>query len=134
VLSNVVRKNGWFFPPPISLCVCPEPAWANHRFSCSEFASSKTAACLQADWICSRGTWTERGFEVLYMGGPDEDTPQVNNSGYFNVGSMIVLRSAVALGKQLGPSMGAGKKLFWSRFDTETVSLPRQAQDKHKKS
>ena len=40
------------------------------------------------------------------MGGPDEDTPQVNNSGYFNVGSMIVLRSAVALGKQLGPSMG----------------------------
>ena len=59
-----------------------------------------------ADWICSRGTWTERGFEVLYMGGPDETTPKVNNSGYFNVGSMIVLQSAVRLGKQLGTSMG----------------------------
>jgi hypothetical protein len=55
------------------------------------------------------------------MGGPDEDTPQVNNSGYFNVGSMIVLRSAVALGKQLGPSMGAVKNFFGAIFDTETV-------------
>ena len=59
-----------------------------------------------ADWICSRGTWTERGFEVLNMGGPDETTPKVNNSGFFNVGSMIVLRSAAQLGRQLGTSMG----------------------------
>ena len=72
-----------------------------------------------ADWICSRGTWTERGFEVLYMGGPDETTPKVNNSGYFNVGSMIVLRSAVQLGKQLGTSMGgyldAKRLLKWEK-------------------
>lgn len=59
-----------------------------------------------ADWICSRGTWTARGYEVLHMGGPDETTPKVNNSGYFNVGSMIVLRSAVQLGRQLGTSVG----------------------------
>ena len=33
-----------------------------------------------ATWLLSRGTWTERGFEVLDMGGPDELTPKVDNA------------------------------------------------------
>lgn len=50
-----------------------------------------------ATWLCSRGEWTERGFEVLHMGGPDESLGQVNNSNYFNIAGMMVLSGTFCL-------------------------------------
>ena len=54
-----------------------------------------------AAWLLSRGEWTERGFEVLHMGGPDESLGQVNNSNFFNIAGMMVLEGALDLVKQM---------------------------------
>ena len=54
-----------------------------------------------ATWLLSRGEWTANGFEVLHMGGPDETLGQVNNSNFFNVAGMMVLRGAVEIAETM---------------------------------
>lgn len=54
-----------------------------------------------AKWLLSRGEWTERGFEVLHMGGPDESLGQVNNSNFFNIAGMMVLEGAIEVAETL---------------------------------
>jgi hypothetical protein len=57
-----------------------------------------------ADWIASRVTKTERGYELLRMMGPAERPEPSNNVAYVNIASAVVLREAIACAKHLGYS------------------------------
>ena len=48
-----------------------------------------------ARYVAARGSWTQRGFEVLGMQGPDEVVLLDDNNSYFNLGAALVMRAAV---------------------------------------
>ena len=54
-----------------------------------------------AEWIGARGTWTQRGFEMWDIEGPDESIGKVNNSNYVNVAAMMVLERAISMNARL---------------------------------
>jgi trehalose/maltose hydrolase-like predicted phosphorylase len=54
-----------------------------------------------AEWIGARGTWTQRGFEIWDIEGPDESIGKVNNSNYVNVAAMMVLERAISMNARL---------------------------------
>lgn len=55
-----------------------------------------------ADWIASRGLWTERGFEVHHMMGVDEELDNVANDGYFNLAAKMAVMYAIDCAELLG--------------------------------
>lgn len=55
-----------------------------------------------SQWIESRVTRTERGYEILHVTGIDEERDNVNNNAYTNILSAKVLREANAVGIFLG--------------------------------
>lgn len=55
-----------------------------------------------ADWIASRGVWTERGFEVRHMMGVDEELENVSNDGYFNLMAKMAVTYAIECAELLG--------------------------------
>jgi protein-glucosylgalactosylhydroxylysine glucosidase len=55
-----------------------------------------------AEWIESRVTKTERGFEILHVTGIDEGTTNVNNDAYTNIICKLVLQHADRIAQQLG--------------------------------
>lgn len=54
-----------------------------------------------ADWITSRGVWTERGFEVHHMMGVDEELENVPNDGYFNIMAKMAVMYAIECAEAL---------------------------------
>jgi trehalose/maltose hydrolase-like predicted phosphorylase len=48
-----------------------------------------------AQWITSRVTATNRGFEILHVLGPDETVSNINNSSYMNIICKMVLDAAI---------------------------------------
>lgn len=64
-----------------------------------------------AKWICSRGVWSERGFEILTITGFDEDTPNIDNGAHMNLTCQMALHAAIACGNKLGHSV----PLEWQR-------------------
>jgi hypothetical protein len=70
-----------------------------------------------AEWIESRVTKTERGFEILHVTGIDEGTTNVNNDSYTNIISKLVLQHADRIAQQLGyPSNGNWKNVAEDMF------------------
>jgi len=57
---------------------------------------------LIAEWIESRGVFTERGFEIHNVMGPDESVLQVNNSLYMNLVCKMVMDAAIKCAKKIG--------------------------------
>lgn len=55
-----------------------------------------------SQWIESRVTRTERGYEILRVTGIDEGVDNVNNNAYTNIVCRKVLTEANRIGKQLG--------------------------------
>jgi trehalose/maltose hydrolase-like predicted phosphorylase len=55
-----------------------------------------------AEWIESRGEFTERGFEFRMMMGPDEHINDVSNQTYFNLLSRKAMYAAVACARKIG--------------------------------
>ena len=68
------------------------------------FLREKTWPLLQAcaEWIESRGEFTEHGFEFKTMMGPDEWLEDVNNPTFFNLASIMAMKNAIACAKELG--------------------------------
>jgi len=48
-----------------------------------------------AEWIESRVVYTDRGFEIQHIMGPDEGVPNINNVSYMNLACKMVLTAAV---------------------------------------
>jgi len=48
-----------------------------------------------AEWIESRGHFTEQGFEIQHMMGPDEGITNVSNQTYFNLLSKMAVSAAI---------------------------------------
>jgi protein-glucosylgalactosylhydroxylysine glucosidase len=55
-----------------------------------------------ADWITSRVEPDERGYEIRRVNGPAETDTTVNNNAFVNMGAILTLRYAAALGRELG--------------------------------
>ena len=55
-----------------------------------------------ADWIESRVTKTERGYEILFVTGIDEGSDNVNNDSFTNISCKIVLEHANRIAVRLG--------------------------------
>ena len=55
-----------------------------------------------ADWITSRVETGERGYEIRRVNGPAETDTTVNNNAFVNMGAILALRHAAALGRELG--------------------------------
>jgi len=55
-----------------------------------------------ANWICSRGVWTNKGFEILKICGVDEDVPNIDNGSHMNLTGKMALEAAIACARRLG--------------------------------
>jgi protein-glucosylgalactosylhydroxylysine glucosidase len=55
-----------------------------------------------ANWITARIEPCDRGFEILRVNGPAETETTVNNNAFVNMGAILALRHAAALGRELG--------------------------------
>jgi len=55
-----------------------------------------------AEWIESRGVFTDRGFEIQHIMGPDEGVPNINNVSYMNMACKMVLTAAMRCAQMVG--------------------------------
>jgi trehalose/maltose hydrolase-like predicted phosphorylase len=55
-----------------------------------------------AEWIESRGVYTDRGFEIQHIMGPDEGVPNINNVSYMNMACKMVVTAAIRCGQMVG--------------------------------
>jgi hypothetical protein len=80
-------------------------AWECQR-ACGDAESLRTATWpilkAAAEWIESRGHFTERGFEIGHMMGPDEGITNLSNQTYFNLLSKMALSAAIECCGKLG--------------------------------
>jgi trehalose/maltose hydrolase-like predicted phosphorylase len=58
-----------------------------------------------AAWIESRGVYTDRGFEIRNVMGPDEGVPNINNVSYMNLISKMVMAAAIRCAQMVGSSV-----------------------------
>jgi trehalose/maltose hydrolase-like predicted phosphorylase len=72
-----------------------------------------------AEWIESRGTHTQRGFEILNIMGPDEANNGLNNSAYVNLACRLVMNAAIRCAR----AMGGEPPPVWQRIAT-SMYLP----------
>jgi protein-glucosylgalactosylhydroxylysine glucosidase len=55
-----------------------------------------------SNWITGRVEPSERGYEIRRVNGPAETDQIVNNNAFVNMGAILTLRHAAALGRELG--------------------------------
>jgi trehalose/maltose hydrolase-like predicted phosphorylase len=55
-----------------------------------------------AEWIESRGTYTDRGFEIRHIMGPDEGVPNISNVSYMNLACKMVMVAALRCSQMVG--------------------------------
>lgn len=60
-----------------------------------------------ADWIASRVTKTERGYEIQHVTGIDEGIDDINNNSHTNIAAIVILREAAQMAQRLGYSAPA---------------------------
>ncbi len=70
----------------------------------SDFLKDGTWPVLSAvaKWIESRGVFTNRGFEIQHIMGPDEGVPNINNNSYMNLVCKMVLAAAIRCAQMVG--------------------------------
>ncbi len=69
-----------------------------------------------AEWIESRGTFTNRGFEICNIMGPDEAVGNINNNSYMNIVSKMAVAAAIRCGEMLGFSAPLSWKQIRDNF------------------
>ena len=80
-----------------------------------EFLHSGTWPVLHAvaEWIESRGTPTDRGFEIRNIMGPDENVANVHNNSYMNIASKMAIAAAIRCAELTGfPAPASWKKIY----------------------
>jgi trehalose/maltose hydrolase-like predicted phosphorylase len=70
-----------------------------------------------AEWICSRVDRTPRGYEIRKVIGVAETESTVDNNAFVNMGAIMTLRYATALGRMLG----RGNPEAWDRLASAIV-------------
>jgi trehalose/maltose hydrolase-like predicted phosphorylase len=70
-----------------------------------------------AEWICSRVDRTPRGYEIRKVIGVAETGSTVDNNAFVNMGAIMTLRYAAALGRMLG----RGNPEAWDRLASAIV-------------
>jgi protein-glucosylgalactosylhydroxylysine glucosidase len=76
-----------------------------------------------AEWVASRVELTERGYEFRQVNGVAETGTSVNNNVFVNMGAILALREAAALGRTLG--RGAAER--WEAM-ADRIVIPYDAQ------
>ena len=72
-----------------------------------------------AQWIESRGVFTNRGFEIQNVMGPDEGVPNLSNNSYMNLVSKMAMAAAIRCAEMVG----FAAPLSWKKI-RETFYLP----------
>ena len=90
-----------------------------------EFLREKAWPVLSgvADWIVSRVTASERGYEIRAAMGIAERETEANNSAFTNMSAVVVLRDAIRAAEKLGRTA----RPEWARI-ADNIVLPRQGQ------
>lgn len=101
-------------------CPCSAPTgWAEQHISChvalaqweycqisgdNEYMEQKAFPVIRgvADWIASRGEWSDKGFEIKGAMGADESIEQVDNSSHINLAARKVMDCALKCAGELG--------------------------------
>ena len=88
-----------------------------------EFLREKAWPVLSgvADWIASRVTHSERGYEIRAAMGIAERETEADNSAFTNMSAVIVLRDAIAAAERLGRAA----KPEWARI-ADAVVIPEE--------
>ena len=55
-----------------------------------------------AEWISSRGVFTDRGYEILHVMGSDEGSTKSNNNSYVNIACRMALLAAIKCAARVG--------------------------------
>jgi len=79
-----------------------------------------------AEWIASRVTKTNRGYEILHVTGIDEGIAKIDNNSFINIISKIALRQVMETAKQLGKTPPAS----WGEIE-RNLFIPIDAQNGH---
>jgi len=72
-----------------------------------------------AEWIESRGVYSDRGFEIQHVTGPDEDVPNVSNAAYMNLVCKMVITASIRCAQMVG----AHAPTSWSKI-RDALALP----------
>ena len=88
-----------------------------------EFLREKAWPVLSgvADWIASRGTHSERGYEIRAAMGIAERETEADNAAFTNMSAVIVLRDAIAAAERLGRAA----KPEWARI-ADVIVIPEE--------
>ena len=88
-----------------------------------EFLREKAWPVLSgvADWIVSRVTASDRGYEIRAAMGIAERETEANNSAFTNMSAVVVLRDAIRAAEKLGRTA----RPEWARI-ADNIVLPRQ--------
>ncbi|HZR42786.1 MAG TPA: hypothetical protein VFB12_21890 [Ktedonobacteraceae bacterium] len=75
-----------------------------HATGDEDFLQQQAWPVLQgvAEWIVSRASRTERGYEIKHVVGIAETSQPVNNNAFTNIAARVVLHDAAALARRLG--------------------------------
>ena len=76
-----------------------------------------------AEWIESRGVYSERGFEIRHVMGPDEDVPNISNVSYMNLVCKMVLTARTDFLEQDSRCLGPTDR----RFQKDSSALRQSA-------
>jgi hypothetical protein len=94
------------------------------QLSCGDEESLRDAAWpilkAVAVWIESRGQFTDRGFEIGHVMGPDEGITDLSNQTYFNLLSKMALSAAIDCCRTLG----LRPPVSWKRI-RDSMVVPR---------
>ena len=74
-----------------------------------------------ADWVTSRVTHSERGYEIRAAMGIAERETEADNAAFTNMSAVVVLRDAIHAAEKLGRAANPE----WARIATSLV-LPKQ--------
>jgi trehalose/maltose hydrolase-like predicted phosphorylase len=109
------------FEHHVSMDVAVSFARYVHATGDREFASMMAWPVMSgvADWICSRVERTARGYEIRKVIGIAETESTVDNNAFVNMGAIMTLRQAAALGRMLG----RGSPEAWDRVASE-IAMP----------
>lgn len=114
---------------PVEQHVSLDVAHAFARFAYTsgdrEFMAARAWPVLRgvAEWIVSRVEPSDRGFEIRGVCGIAEKEPPVDNNAFTNMGAIVVLQEAAAIGRALGYTTPAS----WDRIAAGLV-VPMDAQ------
>ena len=88
-----------------------------------EFLREKAWPILSgvADWVVSRVTQTERGYEISAAMGIAEREKEADNAAFTNMAAAVVLRDAINAAEKLGRAANPE----WTEI-AENIVLPKQ--------